>query len=233
MTRPVAACPNCSAPVEFRWSSAVQTVCGHCRSVVVRHDVDLKAVGVVADLPLSGSPDSDRHARPLSGRRLHGHRPHRLRVRARHLERVARRVCRRQQRLAVGCPGGIRRVTRRAEAGLAAGVGRPRDRPDLRVRRPHIPAHDVDARQVPRCRRRAAIRVPGTKTRCCLPTCGRPAGTLRRSTTARRRRCCSWARSCSSTSSSSRICERPIPDPRRRRPGSTAATAARPSSCGQ
>ena len=56
MSRPVAACPNCSAPVEFRWSSAVQTVCGHCRSVVVRHDVDLKAVGVVADLPLSSSP---------------------------------------------------------------------------------------------------------------------------------------------------------------------------------
>ena len=56
MARPAAACPNCSAPVEFRWSSAVQTVCGHCRSVVVRHDVDLKAVGVVADLPLSSSP---------------------------------------------------------------------------------------------------------------------------------------------------------------------------------
>lgn len=56
MTRPVAACPNCSADVEFRWSSAVQTVCAHCRSVVVRHDVDLKAVGVVADLPLTGSP---------------------------------------------------------------------------------------------------------------------------------------------------------------------------------
>ena len=56
MTRPVSACPNCSAPVEFRWSSAVQTVCAHCRSVVVRHDVDLKAVGVVADLPLSSSP---------------------------------------------------------------------------------------------------------------------------------------------------------------------------------
>lgn len=54
--RPVAACPNCSAPVEFRWSSAVQTVCGHCRSVVVRHDVDLTAVGVVADLPLTSSP---------------------------------------------------------------------------------------------------------------------------------------------------------------------------------
>jgi hypothetical protein len=54
--RPAAACPNCSAPVEFRWSSAVQTVCGHCRSVVVRHDVDLAAVGVVADLPLATSP---------------------------------------------------------------------------------------------------------------------------------------------------------------------------------
>ena len=54
--RPAAACPNCSAPVEFRWSSAVQTVCGHCRSVVVRHDVDLAAVGVAADLPLSSSP---------------------------------------------------------------------------------------------------------------------------------------------------------------------------------
>lgn len=56
MSRPVASCPNCSAPVEFRWSSAVQTVCAHCRSVVVRHDVDLKAVGVVADLPLTTSP---------------------------------------------------------------------------------------------------------------------------------------------------------------------------------
>jgi len=31
-------------------------VCEHCRSVVVRTDVDLKKVGVVADLPLDGSP---------------------------------------------------------------------------------------------------------------------------------------------------------------------------------
>lgn len=34
----------------------MQTVCEHCRSVVVRTDVDLKKVGVVADLPLEGSP---------------------------------------------------------------------------------------------------------------------------------------------------------------------------------
>jgi Domain of unknown function (DUF4178) len=56
MSRPVASCPNCGAPVEFRWSSAVQTVCTHCRSVLVRHDVDLRKVGEVADLPPDISP---------------------------------------------------------------------------------------------------------------------------------------------------------------------------------
>jgi hypothetical protein len=34
----------------------VQTTCPHCRSVVVRRDVDLEAVGQVADLPLTPSP---------------------------------------------------------------------------------------------------------------------------------------------------------------------------------
>jgi predicted RNA-binding Zn-ribbon protein involved in translation (DUF1610 family) len=56
MSRPVASCPNCGAPVEFRWSSAVQTVCPNCRSVLVRHDVDLRKVGEVADLPTDVSP---------------------------------------------------------------------------------------------------------------------------------------------------------------------------------
>lgn len=51
-----ARCPNCGAPLVYRWSSSVQTVCEHCRSVVVRTDVDLQKVGVVADLPLDGSP---------------------------------------------------------------------------------------------------------------------------------------------------------------------------------
>jgi hypothetical protein len=51
-----ASCPNCGAPIVFRWSGSVQTVCEHCRSVVVRTDVDLQKVGVVADLPLDGSP---------------------------------------------------------------------------------------------------------------------------------------------------------------------------------
>jgi hypothetical protein len=56
MARPVASCPNCSAPVTFRWSSAVQTVCVHCRSILVRRDVDLTRVGEVADLPGDWSP---------------------------------------------------------------------------------------------------------------------------------------------------------------------------------
>src|SRR5437660_2800065 len=56
MTRSEATCPNCGARVEFRWSSAVQTVCPFCRSILVRQDVDLKKVGTVADLPPSSSP---------------------------------------------------------------------------------------------------------------------------------------------------------------------------------
>jgi len=49
-------CPNCGAPIEFRWSSAVQTTCPYCASILVRHDVDLEKVGVVADLPATPSP---------------------------------------------------------------------------------------------------------------------------------------------------------------------------------
>jgi hypothetical protein len=56
MRGPAGRCPNCSAPIKFRWSSAVQTVCESCRSVVVRHDVDLDAIGEVSDLPPDSSP---------------------------------------------------------------------------------------------------------------------------------------------------------------------------------
>lgn len=58
MSQPVANCPSCGAPVQFRWSSAVQTVCPFCRSVLVRDDLDLKKVGQVADLPPDPSPIS-------------------------------------------------------------------------------------------------------------------------------------------------------------------------------
>jgi Domain of unknown function (DUF4178) len=56
MTSRSGRCPNCGAPIDFKWSSSVQAVCEHCRSVVVRTDVDLKAVGTVADLPVDASP---------------------------------------------------------------------------------------------------------------------------------------------------------------------------------
>ncbi len=49
-------CPNCGAPIQFRWSSAVQTVCPFCRSILVRRDVNLERVGTVADLPPDSSP---------------------------------------------------------------------------------------------------------------------------------------------------------------------------------
>jgi len=56
MTRRAANCPNCGARIEFLWSAAVQTTCAYCRSVLVRHDVDLERVGRVGDLPPDASP---------------------------------------------------------------------------------------------------------------------------------------------------------------------------------
>lgn len=51
-----AACPNCGATIEFRWSAAVQTICPYCRAVLVRRDLDLEKVGMVSDLPPTSSP---------------------------------------------------------------------------------------------------------------------------------------------------------------------------------
>jgi len=42
--------------VRFRFSSAVQTVCEYCHSIIVRRDVNLEKVGEVADLPPDPSP---------------------------------------------------------------------------------------------------------------------------------------------------------------------------------
>jgi hypothetical protein len=49
-------CPSCGAPVVFKWSGAAQTVCPFCQSIIVRSDIDLQAVGKVADLPPDPSP---------------------------------------------------------------------------------------------------------------------------------------------------------------------------------
>lgn len=48
MTGPVANCPSCGSPVRFQSAAAVQTVCTTCKSVLVRHDMDLEKVGVEA-----------------------------------------------------------------------------------------------------------------------------------------------------------------------------------------
>jgi hypothetical protein len=56
VTPRTASCPSCGATIEFRWSGAVQTTCPYCRSILVRHDVDLERVGRVADLPADSSP---------------------------------------------------------------------------------------------------------------------------------------------------------------------------------
>lgn len=56
MTARSAACPNCGATIEFRWSGAVQTICPYCKAVLVRRDLDLQQVGTVSDLPPTSSP---------------------------------------------------------------------------------------------------------------------------------------------------------------------------------
>jgi hypothetical protein len=56
VTARTAACPNCGATIEFRWSGAVQTICPYCKAVLVRRDLDLEKVGVVSDLPPTTSP---------------------------------------------------------------------------------------------------------------------------------------------------------------------------------
>jgi hypothetical protein len=56
VSAPSANCPSCGAPVVFRWSGSVQTVCPFCKSILIRTDVDLTKVGTVADLPPDSSP---------------------------------------------------------------------------------------------------------------------------------------------------------------------------------
>ncbi|HEX6746685.1 MAG TPA: DUF4178 domain-containing protein [Longimicrobium sp.] len=56
MTRPTGRCPSCGAPVEFVSAASVQTTCRYCTSVLVRTDVDLRAVGVKSTVPPSVSP---------------------------------------------------------------------------------------------------------------------------------------------------------------------------------
>lgn len=56
LTTPQAACPACGAPVSFRWAQAVQATCDFCKSVLVRHDLNLELIGRQADFPATPSP---------------------------------------------------------------------------------------------------------------------------------------------------------------------------------
>ncbi|MBI3893105.1 MAG: DUF4178 domain-containing protein [Candidatus Wallbacteria bacterium] len=51
-----ASCPSCGAELEFRNAASLWIVCDHCGTMAVRHDVDLEAVGKVAQLKSDGSP---------------------------------------------------------------------------------------------------------------------------------------------------------------------------------
>lgn len=48
-------CPSCGAKVPFRSSVSLIAVCPHCRSQVLREEMDLKDIGKVADLHQDGS----------------------------------------------------------------------------------------------------------------------------------------------------------------------------------
>ncbi len=49
-------CPSCSAPIAFQSSLSVYAVCAYCRSMIVRHDVDVESIGTMAALPDDMSP---------------------------------------------------------------------------------------------------------------------------------------------------------------------------------
>jgi hypothetical protein len=49
-------CPNCGAPLVFRSAISVHTTCVYCQSMVVRHDMNLEAIGEAAELLDDMSP---------------------------------------------------------------------------------------------------------------------------------------------------------------------------------
>jgi hypothetical protein len=51
-----AGCPACGAPVTFKFSTSIVTVCDYCKSVVARGDKKFEDLGKVADIVESGSP---------------------------------------------------------------------------------------------------------------------------------------------------------------------------------
>ena len=52
----IADCPNCHAPVEFRFDDSLVRVCEHCHSAVLRTDRGVESLGQFADLVPIESP---------------------------------------------------------------------------------------------------------------------------------------------------------------------------------
>ena len=49
-------CPSCGAQAEFSSNLSVYAVCKYCSSMIVRHDLDVEAIGTMAALPEDMSP---------------------------------------------------------------------------------------------------------------------------------------------------------------------------------
>lgn len=49
-------CPSCGAVVPFQSSAALLAVCPHCRTMMLRKDLDVESLGVVAQLQKDASP---------------------------------------------------------------------------------------------------------------------------------------------------------------------------------
>jgi hypothetical protein len=49
-------CPSCGGEVAFKSSVSVTCVCPYCRSLIVRHDKDVEAMGKMAEVPDDISP---------------------------------------------------------------------------------------------------------------------------------------------------------------------------------
>ena len=49
-------CPSCGAGVTFQSTVSIMAVCEHCNSTIIRHDVDIEAIGKMATLQVDASP---------------------------------------------------------------------------------------------------------------------------------------------------------------------------------
>jgi len=49
-------CPSCGAPVKFTGAQSLLAVCGYCRATLIRRDLDVEQVGVMAALVEDATP---------------------------------------------------------------------------------------------------------------------------------------------------------------------------------